>query len=297
MTTRSKIVAVVLMAASIMLPLYAQETMPPETEIPEGQRIAEVEITDFVNMEEYEAYWFLTLYDLIAQGKGEGGLLAFSDQGSYMAGYVMPTTAEDFFVKLPSSTLIVPYAFPTQIATAFFAALDDAESVSRLSSYNDNEGHSVVLMAVLKLYGEVEAEDPAYSILRQEIEMSAEAHGLDVDEYYSLWATRGVKEHELVEAASSGEKSPSSLALEALAIRKALSAREDPVRPWLPLAFSLAGIAIGIVTICSLMVAAAVRKVEKDGADGYNPIRKEESGEPGGTKDGTYKESDDKTDG
>ena len=75
---------------------------------PEDLEIVNVNQDDFETRDELELYWFLTSYNLILQGKGQGGLLCFSDTGEYLAGYSTPGTPEDFFLDLPPSTLSIP---------------------------------------------------------------------------------------------------------------------------------------------------------------------------------------------
>lgn len=230
---------------------------------PEDLEIVNVNQDDFETRDELELYWFLTSYNLILQGKGQGGLLCFSDTGEYLAGYSTPGTPEDFFLDLPPSTLSIPYVFPTEVAMAMYASLDNLESYNALIKHLDNGNTAVILISVLKLYDPVVSGDPVYGITKEIIEKSVNASGLDIEPFYSIFEENGIGETDLVNMVISGQYSASDLALEAIRLMKESRQEQGAFERFLPLIVIVASVAFVILSVSVVFLFITAQRGKK----------------------------------
>ena len=272
-----------LMAAICLLfPVYSAESgvgadtdgVLPRIYTEEEQELVPADALAMEDGDTAMAYLFLTSYSLMMEEKGEGGMLCFSDQGEYIAGFRMEGTPEDFFMDIPASTLFVPYALPTQLCAALFAGLDDVESVSRLKEYYDKGGLSCMLVTVLQIEGETISEDPVYSLARQRIERSAAASGLDIGPFYEAYESRGITETDLVNSFLQGKKTANDIALDAIRIIKENSRSVPAMAKAMPV-FGIIGIVLGViaitVAIAGMIIARKTSAEKNDAMDSDSP--------------------------
>lgn len=234
--------------------------------------------SDFPDADSRMYYWFLASYEAMLQGKGMGGLLAFTGEGEYIAGYRMAGTAEDFFKKIPASTLCVPCPMPTSVARGMFAALGDMESVSSLTSWIDKTD-AVMLISVLKLYDGIVLEESAYSIAKSAIDDRCNASGMDPRNIYAAYEASGVSMDELVLSVLDGETSAADAVLEGIRLIKASNKAEEEKRDVLVsrilivAGFTLLLLAI-IILVSFLIMKNKYRNILENGKNGYNDNEK-----------------------
>lgn len=258
-----KNILVFLLALLLSSFLFAAEEVP---RIFTEEELEEVEYNpeDFKNEEERQLYWFLNLYNLMLQGKGQGGLIAISDKGDYVAGYSIPGTPEDFFSNLPPSTLAVPYAAPIDFAMALYSSLNNLESYNSLIKYKNDGLEYVGLIAVMKLYEPVVSENASYSVIRQAIEKSASASGLDREPFYQIFEQNGISQVDLVNMVASGSYSPNDISLMAIRLIKELNKEKGLLETLLPLFVGAAcAVAIVILVLFIILILSAKRGKKK----------------------------------
>lgn len=234
---------------------------PVMNEPQEDRTLVLAQATDFEDVDTLMNYWFIASYNLMLQDKGQGGILAFDGETmEYIAGYRMANTPEDFFLKLPASTLTSPVFMPALVARAIFMSVNDRDSLSRIAYLDDDE--AVMMVSVLKLYDneKVVLEEAAYSLARQAIEGSFGASGLNIEPAYGVYERNGISRDDLVDLVLSGEKTPNELSLEAIRMMKTESESAPAFVRYLPVLFVLLGI-LGLVL--AVLAVIIVRKTKK----------------------------------
>lgn len=169
--------------------------------------------------------WFVTCYDALAQKKGMGGYLITSADGEPLSGWLQEGTPKDFFERLPASTLAIPQVLPVAGCAMLCKAVGDESSVAVLKEHAIDNG-AVVMIMVYKTYEPVEIDVPYRALARQEMEKSVGQLGMNKDEFYSLFAEKGVDAETLTDRVLAGEN-PRDIALEGLTLKQNLRQPED----------------------------------------------------------------------
>lgn len=207
------------------------------------------------NMDErtYETFCFLTGVDALAQNKAQGGLIAFTEDYEYLAGWATDDTPGDFFLSMPPSTLSVAQVVPVLVAQGLFLNCSYTGANPILEEYGKTHDY-VMVVVCFKLYDSIVLEDMVYYKAKEALEGTVTANGLEISEFYALYESKGKTEEELVNRVLEGESS-SEIVFEALAIRQST---QEVVRkgniPWLVI-FGAVIFAIAVF-LCSLWAKA-----------------------------------------
>lgn len=235
---------------------FTQEDMIP----------AQYDVSAFANVDELQAYWFLTCYDLIVENKGYGGIVILDEEFQFLSGYLSPGTPSWFLESPPLSTMAVPYAVPTSVAMRMLSVFDDETLISPLLGYDPKGEKAVCMINVVKLYEPVTLENKAYSMVRDRLDKTIGAQGLEKDDFYAIWSSAGYDEADLVNMLLSGEVTFSDLTLEAIRMMKAASAEENTLQKLLPVLVSiLLVIFVILVIIASFALLSSRKRGEKSG--------------------------------
>ena len=169
--------------------------------------------------------WFITCYDALAQKQGMGGYILFSQDGEALSSWLSAGTPKDFFVNLPPSTLTIPQLLPVPACALLCEALGDKSSVAMLGEYMlDNA--AVVMVIAFKTYQPITLDLPYRALARQEIEKSVGQLGMNNEEFYSLFESKGIDAETLTDRVLAGEN-PRDIALEGLSLKQSLRQTED----------------------------------------------------------------------
>lgn len=169
--------------------------------------------------------WFITCYDALAQKQGMGGYILFSTDGEALSSWLSEGTPKDFFVNLPPSTLTIPQLLPVPACAILCEALGDKSSVAMLEEYMlDNA--AVVMVIAFKTYQPITLDLPYRALVRQEIEKSVGQLGMNNEEFYSLFESKGIEAETLTDRVLAGEN-PRDIALEGLSLKQSLRQTED----------------------------------------------------------------------
>lgn len=251
------------MLFSALVPVYAQQESSAAVE---DRTMVLADLSEFEDKDTLMDYWFIASYNLMLQGKGRGGILAFDPEGlEYVAGYRMDDTPEDFFTNLPNSTLVSPMFMPALVAKAIYASLGDSESISRLAYLDDDE--AIMLVSVLKLYDNenIVLEEAAFSIARQALEGSFGASGLNIQPAYDVYERHGVSQDELIDMVLSAEKTPNEISLDAIRMMKAeKEASASNISQYVPLLAMAVVVIGGVLLVTGLVLFTASRRMQKN---------------------------------
>ena len=143
---------------------------------------------------------FLTLWDLIYQNKGEGGLFAWTLEGEGLCGTLTKNTRADFFANgLPQNTMGVIIEAPAPYAYSLFALLENKEAMEVLKPYC-LKGEYVNLFAGLRLNGDVVIENPERYIATTALEKYLNNRGLEPELVYKAYEeNKGMDKDEVID--------------------------------------------------------------------------------------------------
>lgn len=264
------IIIAFLLALSVALPLAAAD----------GERDMELvtfDTTDFANSDEVQAFWFLTSYQMVLQNQGYGAIAVFDEDLNFLSAVLSDNTPSWFLTDPPASTLTIPYAVPTAVAVAMLAPMDVPTAISPILEYDPKMEKAVAMVTSVKTYDEVVLGDPAYVILREALERSVGANGLEVEDFYAVWERNGRSEEDLVDMIIANEATPSQLALEAIRLMKAEAEAPDTLSRSVPMLFAVLGVLAVVIAVISVLAVLSSRKK----TEGMNLVEEEEENRKG----------------
>lgn len=214
--------------------------------------------SDFPDADSYMAYMFLLSYAGLMNREGQGGLVCYDSKGDWITSWRMEGTPEDFLIRMPRSTLVIPQVFPAPVASVLFASIGDLASSRAIEGATSPED-AVIVFSVWKIYGETILRDPVYTLSEMVIDSRIYAHGLEPSDFFALYKdATGTSEEEFIASAKDSRLSADQIIEDAMSVIRRHET-ETETRTFL---YILIGISISVVLITVLMIflSLSVRK-------------------------------------
>lgn len=172
--------------------------------------------------EESSHYAFLFGYQAILEKKCNGAFLAFTEDNTYVGGFLTENAPDDFCTKISPNTICVSEPISKDTIMAMYSLLGDRMSLSSLMNRQESAFVGVVMF---------EVEDDMvltplwYAQSEERLEKNAIAHGLNPDDLYLIMAENGYDKDSLIASVESGI-SPSDIVKDALRIQNDINRSE-----------------------------------------------------------------------
>lgn len=253
----------------------------------EGMELtAALSASDFPDTDSYMAYMFLLSYAGLMNREGQGGLVCYNSKGGWITSWRMDGTPEDFLIRMPRSTLVIPQVFPAPVASVLFASIGDLASSRAIEGATTPE-EAVIVFSVWKIYGETILRDPVYTLSEMVIDSRIYAHGLEPSDFFASYKeATGISEEEFITSAKDSRLSADQVIEDAMSIIQRHE-METETRTFL---YILIGISISVVFITVLMIflSLSVRKRLSDYNTGEDENGNDEN--TGDAKEGKHAE-------
>lgn len=253
----------------------------------EGMELtAALSASDFPDTDSYMAYMFLLSYAGLMNREGQGGLVCYDSKGEWITSWRMDGTPENFLIRMPRSTLVIPQVFPAPVASVLFASIGDLASSRAIEGATTPED-AVIVFSVWKIYGETVLRDPVYTLSEKAIASRISAHGLEPSVFFASYKeATGISEEEFITSARDSRLSADQIIEDAMSVIQRHETKTE-TRTFL---YILIGISVSVVLITVLMIflSLSVRKRLSDYNTGEDENGIEEN--TGDAKEGKHAE-------
>lgn len=165
--------------------------------------------------EESSHYAFLFGYQAILEKKCNGAFLAFTEDNTYVGGFLTENAPDDFCTKISPNTICVSEPISKDTIMSMYSLLGDRMSLSSLMNRQENAFVGVVMFEVEE---NMVLTPLWYAQSEERLEKNAIALGLNPNDLYLIMAENGYDKDSLIASVESGI-SPSDIVKDALKIQ------------------------------------------------------------------------------